>query len=60
MFDRLKRLYNSPEGKLTQEELHRAVDKGWITEEQYVQIITDNEDATVLDFEGALTELGVR
>lgn len=37
MYDRLKRLYL--EGKLTQEQLHRAVDNGWITEEQYQEII---------------------
>lgn len=38
MFDRLARLYKA--GKLTEESLHNAIDKGWITEEQYQQIIT--------------------
>lgn len=37
MYERLKRLYL--EGKLTKEQLHNAVDKGWITEEQYQEII---------------------
>ena len=37
MFERLKRLYQ--EGKITKDELHKAVDKGWITEEQYKEII---------------------
>ena len=32
MFERLKRLYN--EGKIDAEALEKAVEKGWITEEQ--------------------------
>lgn len=42
MYERLKRLYN--EGRLTQEELHNAVDKGWITEEQYIEIVEGNTE----------------
>lgn len=40
MFERLKRLYN--EGKLTAEDLEKAVEKGWITEEQKEEIIAGN------------------
>lgn len=42
MFERLKRLYNT--GKITIEELHNAVDNGWITEEQFIEIIAGNID----------------
>ncbi len=37
MFNRLKRLYL--EGKIGEEELNSAVQKGWITEEQKDEII---------------------
>ncbi len=37
MFERLKRLYQ--EGKLTKAQLQKAVDKGWITKEQYKEIV---------------------
>ena len=36
MFERLKRLYN--EGKITKEQLAKAVDKGWITAEEFIEI----------------------
>ena len=42
MYERLKRLYN--EGKIDEEGLQRAVDKGWITEEQREEIIRSNEE----------------
>ena len=37
MYERLKRLYN--EGRLTKEGLENAVARGWITEEQMLEII---------------------
>lgn len=37
MFNRLKRLYE--QGKIGEEELTNAVEKGWITEEQKDEII---------------------
>jgi len=37
MFERLKALYN--DGKITAEHLNRAVQKGWITEEQKNEVI---------------------
>lgn len=42
MFERLKRLYN--EGKIDAEALEKAVEKGWITEEQKNEIIGENEE----------------
>lgn len=44
MYERLKRLYN--EGKIDTEGLRRAVDKGWITEEQMEEIITSNTETS--------------
>ncbi len=45
MYERLKRLYL--QNKLNDEHLHNAVDRNWITEEQYQEIISlkavDNE-----------------
>ena len=38
MYERLKRLYL--QNKLNGEHLHNAVDKNWITEEQYQEIIS--------------------
>lgn len=37
MFERLKRLYR--EGKLTKVQLEKAVEKGWITREQWKEIV---------------------
>lgn len=37
MYSRLKRLYDK--GLLTKEALYNAVNKGWITEEEYNEII---------------------
>lgn len=37
MFDRLKRLYE--EGKITKDALRNAILRGWITEEQFNEII---------------------
>jgi len=37
MFDYLKRLYDS--GKLTAEQLQKAMTKNWITQEQYAEIV---------------------
>lgn len=37
MYNRLKRLYNA--GRLTQAQLRKAVDNGWITEDEYKEII---------------------
>lgn len=37
MFERLKRLYR--EGKLTKAQLEKAVEKGWITREQWKEIV---------------------
>ena len=42
MFERLKRLYN--EGKIDEAGLESAVEKGWITEEQKIQIMTENQE----------------
>ena len=39
MYNRLKRLYD--EGRITQEKLRKAVDLGWITAEEYMEIITE-------------------
>lgn len=41
MFERLRRLYVT--GKLTKENLHNAIELGWITEEQYQEIINSTE-----------------
>lgn len=40
MYERIKRLYK--EGKLTILSLFNAVEKGWITEEQKLQILEEN------------------
>lgn len=37
MYNRLKRLYDA--GRLTQAQLRKAVDNGWITEDEYKEII---------------------
>lgn len=37
MYSRLERLYK--EGKLTKENLQNAVKRGWITQEEYEQIV---------------------
>jgi uncharacterized XkdX family phage protein len=37
MYNRLKRLYDT--GRLTQAQLRKAVDNGWITEDEYKEII---------------------
>ena len=37
MYNILKKLYNS--NKINDEKLHNAVDKGWITQEQYDEIV---------------------
>lgn len=37
MFERLKRMYN--EGKIGKTELQNAIAKGWITVEQYIEIV---------------------
>lgn len=37
MFDRLKRLYD--EGRITQVQVRNAVDLGWITAEEYMEIV---------------------
>lgn len=37
MEERLRRLYN--EGKLTIQELENAISKGWLTEEQFNDIV---------------------
>lgn len=37
MYERLKRLYL--DGKLTKVQLEKAVDKGWITKEQWKEIV---------------------
>lgn len=39
MEERLRRLYN--EGKLTVQELENAISKGWLTEEQFNDIINE-------------------
>jgi len=38
LFETLKRLYK--EGKLTEEGLNNAISKGWITEEQKQEIVS--------------------
>ena len=40
MFDRLKKLYN--EGRITEVGLQNAVEKGWITQEEYNIIIASD------------------
>ena len=42
MEERLRRLYN--EGKLTIQELKNAISKGWLTEEQFNDIINEGEN----------------
>ena len=42
MFERLRRLYR--EGKIDEEALENAVVKGWITEEQKLEILSENEE----------------
>ncbi len=42
MFERLKRLYN--EGKIDEAGLDAAVEKGWITEEEKIRIMTENTE----------------
>lgn len=42
MFERLRRLYR--EGKIDEAGLESAVEKGWITEEQKNQIISENQE----------------
>ena len=37
MYERLKRLYD--EGRITQTQLRNAIDKGWITTEEYAEIV---------------------
>ena len=37
MFNRLKRLYDT--GRITQAQLRKAVENGWITTEEYVEIV---------------------
>lgn len=37
MYERLKRLYD--EGRITQTQLRNAIDKGWITAEEYAEIV---------------------
>ena len=37
MYERLKRLYD--DGRITQTQLRNAVDKGWITAEEYAEIV---------------------
>lgn len=44
MYNRLKRLYEA--GRLTKEQLHRAVDNGWITEDEYKEIVGEEETKT--------------
>lgn len=40
MFDRLKRLYEA--GKITNTGLQNAVEKGWISAEQYKEITSED------------------
>lgn len=42
MYNRLKRLYDA--GSLTQAQLRKAVDNGWISEEEYLSIIGGDEN----------------
>lgn len=58
MYERLYRLYR--DGKISESELQKAVAKGWITEEQYESIVSQDPNATTEDFENALTEMGVK
>lgn len=37
MFNRLKKLYDA--GKITEDGLQKAVEKGWITQEEYDEIL---------------------
>lgn len=37
MHERLKRLYDA--GRITQVQLRSAIDKGWITAEEYAEIV---------------------
>lgn len=37
MYDRLKRLYD--DGRITQTQLRNTVGKGWITAEEYAEIV---------------------
>ncbi len=41
MYNRLKRLYD--EGRITQAQLRKAVDNGWITAEEYMEIVGGGE-----------------
>ena len=41
MYNRLKRLYGT--GRITQAQLRKAVDNGWITTEEYVEIVGGGE-----------------
>ena len=41
MYNRLKRLYDT--GRITQAQLRKAVDNGWISEEEYETIINGGE-----------------
>lgn len=43
MYENLKRMYL--EGKLTDEQLEKAVTKGWITEEQFNEIREAKQNA---------------
>lgn len=40
MYNRLKRLYDA--GRITQAQLRKAVDNGWITAEEYMEIVGGN------------------
>ena len=42
MYTRIKRLYDT--GKLTKDGVRNAVAKGWITEEQYAEIIGEEHN----------------
>ena len=41
MYNRLKRLYDT--GRITQTQLRKAVENGWISEEEYETIINGGE-----------------
>lgn len=47
MYARIKRLYDT--GKLTKDGVRNAVTKGWITEEQYEEIVGESENEDVQD-----------
>lgn len=47
MYERLKRLYE--EGRLDEKGIWAAVDKGWITEEQAIEITRANDEAPEAD-----------